>query len=251
MRRGRERHRFWGFGPPGWALLPVLGALIWAAWSGYDLRYQVQWAVCEVFGWRALYTFTVALHGHSFALSSPAFGPIALCTVLLALHFAPRRPGAWASAVLAAWALLAPAALVLMPHEWKIPPAWFPVFKPVPWFNSWVEFLEVLVGLPTAAALWLATRSRFVAGATAVAVLVLFPLSETPVLMNRTGAISYGVYLWHAALAGIMGWWVYTRRRDVKPEYACQSCGYDLRSLPAAAACPECGAARAAAGSAA
>lgn len=247
MRRACQRHRIRGFGPVGLALLPLLASLIWAAAGGFDLRYQVQWLICEAFGWRTLYKFTIALHGHNDALWSPAFSTTALCVVLLALHFAPRRPRARAYGLLVAWALAAPAALYLMPAGWKIPPAWFPVYKTVPWFDSWAELLKVLVGLTTAVPLWFATRSRFVVGATLASVLVLFPFSNTAVLMNRMGTVAYGVYLWHGALAAILGWWVYTQRRDARPEHACQSCGYDLRDLPSAAACPECGAPRAAA----
>jgi hypothetical protein len=233
MRLPRQRHRIWGFGPAGWALVPVLAALIWTAATGYDLRHQVLRGITALFGPDVLYAVVGrTLPGWSFSILGHQWGPTALCVALLALHAAPRRPRPWGYLLLASSAVIAPTLPWLF--LWGTPP-----FQPWPTFGM----VQYAAAIGAAACFALATGSvklgAAIAALTAGGIFAEYNLNG---LRAAFSVLSWSGYAWHALLGAVIAGWAVLERRAIKPEYACQFCGYDLRDLPAAtSACPECG----------
>ncbi len=232
--RSYRRPRIFGFGPIGFVLLAPLAALIWVAWTGHDLRHDLLRLITAAMGPRALYAFVSNwLTGHFFSLHTPQFGLTTLAVALLVLHFAPRPIGARRYGVLVVWSLLEPVLMWVLPYPWWL--------SGPTWSASIATAVETAAGCGSALCLWYVTRSRIVAAATLGAVLVLYPAGDTFLVLSMPPGGLLAVLLWHLAVAAILAFWVVRQWRSIKPDHACQSCGYDLRGL-AGAACPECGA---------
>lgn len=232
--RPYRRPRILGFGPVGYALLVPLAALIWVAWTGHDLRHDLLRLITAALGPRALYAFVSrGLTGHFFSLYTPQFGLTSLAVALLVLHFAPRPIGALRYGALVAWSLVEPVLIWVLPH-----PAWL---SGPAWSASPTMAMGTAAGCGSALCLWYVTGSRAVAVATIGAVLILYPAGETFLVRSMPPNGLLAVLLWHLAVAAILAFWVVRQWRSIKPDHACQSCGYDLRGLTAPR-CPECGA---------
>ncbi|MFN0010978.1 MAG: hypothetical protein ACKVS8_04960 [Phycisphaerales bacterium] len=236
-----------GFGPCGWALLPVAIALGACVAVGIDLRHELIRLIHYGFGFEGAVWFVARmLPGQSLALFDPIASPIMLLWILPALFIQPRRVPWWA------W-MAVPIAGVCFPNLlWE---AYLQfargsitgsaVVQAIAWFAT-------CLWLPCAC-LWITTSRRCT-----VAVL-LAPLALAGAAMQSTGfppSLIPKQFLWFAnngraafhivSACILIGGAIAARRRAaaLRP-YMCSTCGYDRRGLTATALCPECGSSQA------
>lgn len=201
--------------------------------------------VTEALGWRTTY-FLVGrvLSGHWESLHAPSFGPIELMVALLVLFWSPRRIAGWRWSLIVAWSLLEPAAVwMIVPYVLGAsPPSWYPASATIGWLGA----LHLIAGLGTAPVLGIATGSAAVAFIVAVAAVAAYYAAWNTVMPTLLGASSSMAwapkFAFATAVGGALAWWVWSGYQRIRPEWACQACGYDLRGLAAGADCPECGA---------
>lgn len=245
----------WSMGWVGWSLLPIAIGLTIAWIGGVDAWYYILRSVQVLFGDEALTPVTIYASLYFLGLERPGsigLGPISMCLLLVAISIHPRRFRWWEYAIPVACGLSAPIAGTLLCALIQTVSGQIPGS-----FRVWTG--EVVMLVLTLCALLPLTRSRVatialaaitLAGTVARAFSAAFVLSMTstqdswiaeamygPVLGLPTMAIHW---LWLPSIAVILLWWAIRARRRWKPEWACQSCGYDLRGSPTTP-CPECG----------
>jgi len=231
-----------GFGPAGWALLAVAASLLVVLITGYDLRFQVLHLVQYMYGDRAMYDFVIYIiifHGFNSCQAPPGieFGLISLCGLLIAMQVDPRPMGVVRWLLACALGVGIPP---LIPYAHK-------VAQGTPFLAggaglSWAEVHAVVSLLASLSLAWI-MRSWIVLGGAAV----LFTTSAiigTGQFSGSGWANSMGVellmWLWNPLLFALLMFVAVRARLRLWPEYACQTCGYDLRGITAGV-CPECG----------
>lgn len=232
-----------GFGPIGWSAAVIALGIIALALTGYDFQYHFIWLINDCLGNPAAMWYVTHLHiFHGVSLQNPYFSLVGTTFAVTALFIMPRPAGWWRYALIILWGAIRPA---LLPYEAN----WLSGFYR--WMLSYSPDFYIArteawlcMELITAALLWIITKSRmiFVISASASAVVFLFLMTYGPI-----GAIFYrqteGFLLcafWNGTIGGPLLWWAIRARRAIRPERACQHCGYDLQGLPHNR-CPECG----------
>ena len=246
------------FGPAGWILLPIALVLAAVLITGVDLQTMLLTAVHHALGDRATYWLvTVGMPFHSLDFiylfdgvpPSPRFGLLTLCLILLSLGIHPAwfRWRTYVAVILLG--VLTPPMLV-QTQVW-INRAISTNFSMDYWPNFVPGFIAfLLAALITAGVLSAITRSRLVvwfvllAGVFAAVVqsdLYAGALSGSYLLGESSMLLSQTLgWCWNPALFAVLLWWAIRARGACKPEWACNSCGYDLRGSPEGT-CPECG----------
>lgn len=240
--------RLWGFGPIGWIASVILAALIGLVALGVDLQHQYIWLISDVCGTDALFWYLNHVHvWHSLLLMEPTFGLIPGCVAVIALFIAPARVPWWNYGLVIAWATICP---MLYPYQFRAPMRFLQAMFGTG-FDAYIMLVAswFALNLASCVLLWVLTRSRTVAIATALAtvlvsayMLVMWFLTPVAVTVLKTTGPFDGVTgpFWFATIAGAMLWWALRESRGFEP-WACQRCGYDLRAARHKA-CPECGA---------
>lgn len=263
----------WHFGWRGYCLLPILFALIWVAWSGYDLRYAILVLVDRTLGHEYLFSFTSHwLIWHALALldiatNRPTVPPLfpsfyLALPVLIALAVHPRFPKSrWPVAVIA-YCLVAPPFIhggqIWIRSALSIDPS-------LPWtWTTWEIPLNPLSILANLCLLWMTLRllrTPIHAGYRVCAIVLIVVAMTWCSLWDMTihtlvlgsgqstspwtfdGPLDLSLRLaWHLAWLALWLTWSIRARLHHLPPHACQHCAYDLRGLPPSATlCPECG----------
>ncbi len=262
----------WHFGWRGYCLLPILLALLWVAWSGYDLRYAIQKLVNATLPGDYVYSVTVqwlimpglmVLNPVTDRPVIPWLYPTAYSALpmLLALSIHPRFPASrWSIAVLAFVVAAVPCI-----YGWQI---WLrnalAVDPSLPWsWTSWEFTVNPVTILSHLCLLLISLRImrepqhpayRILAGLLIAGALAwclqwhgkierVPPPIPTSSMWTFDGPLDLSLRLaWHLAwLALWLTWSIHARLHHIPP-HACQHCAYDLRGLPdATPICPECG----------
>lgn len=227
------RRPIFGFGWTGAVAAVALLALLWAWYSGIDIRHHLLQLVLWAGGIDAVYTFvSYGLTPHFLAVRSPIFTLITLCAVLPALHLDPRPGFAWRAAVIAAWGAAGP--IIWWAHA-----TGHLGVNPTLAIATRLHIAAVLTTALSAAVLWLVTRSPLVS-AVSVAAAAFGWAFETrlgfwPPFYSFTNPM-----VWNGALFAMVLFVALRRRGRIIDPGACTACGYDLRGL-STRACPECG----------
>lgn len=219
----------------------LLAALIWVAWTGYDLRTKLLDATTDALGIEALFGALRFLGGHASTLGDPCFGLIELTLAMLVLYWAPRPLGCWRWALIVAWAVLSPVLDLAMPQSWRANPSWYPMPAALPWWHV----VRVPIDLTTGPVFAIATRSWRVGWAISTAWMVTYlagvRLGLTPSFGEPNVHDLPPKCINAACIVAALWLWVRSERRRLRPEWECPSCGYDRRGLRPADPCPECG----------
>ncbi len=263
----------WRFTWRGWCLLPILMALIWIAWTGYDLRYQLLSLVNQIFGHEYLFSFnSYWISMPSIFLLNPSTNrpiiPYLFPTVyfalpmLLALAIHPRHTGLrWPSLILAY-------ALVAIPCIHGTQP-WLrnalAIHQSLPWsWTRWEWPINPVTILAHLCLLWMSLRllrapthglyrlsaAFFVAVALAWCMTWDHMIERARFTPNLPASLwSFDAPLdlalrlaWHLAWLALWLTWSIRARLHHLPPHACQACGYDRTGLPSPTSpCPECG----------
>ncbi len=241
-----------GFGPWGWALLPVALALSACVVMGVDVRHQIINLVNTCVGEEGMYLLvTRILVGQSLAMWDPIPSPVMLTWLLPALFLQPGRVPRWA------WVAVVLVGLCLPSAVWECYIALFRTYSPtgapvwevarsatclsLPWLclwvtqSRWLSATLLVATLPSAAWHWVVWSG--------------VPLASVPAALGWLAwpFTSAQQPVWHILTAGIfIGGAIAARRQAaaLRP-YMCGTCVYDRRGLADTALCPECGSARA------
>src|SRR5689334_14744942 len=86
-----------GFGPWGWAMLPVALALSYCICGGFDLRFAVMQWWTDLFGWQSMIYAMIdwSIFPHSMGLWLPLCGAPTLMAVLPAMFLRARTFPRW------------------------------------------------------------------------------------------------------------------------------------------------------------
>lgn len=238
--------RVLGFGPWGWALLPVAVGLGACVLSGVDLRHKLIAAINAIAGVQGMYTsVTRILPGQSLAILDPIPSPVTLLWLLPALFLQPRRVPWWAWVVAVMVCALFPNAL------WE-------VYMRILRSSSSTTGTNVAQAVAWfATCIWLPCLCAWVTGSRWCTVVVVVPaLALAVASLQRTGfpnslipapitwfAMYPGPATYHIIAASILIGGAIASRRSVAAlrPYMCRACGYDRRGLKDADVCPECG----------
>jgi len=235
-----------GFGPAGWTLLAVAITLAYVWYTGYDLRYQIMRLICDVFGVKTMMNFVVyVITFHSLNVLYPPpdmeFGLIGLCALLIAMQVHPERMGVLRWTLAFALGVGTPPGVVYiigvlgrLGH--------FPTNDALRWATA-----LMLAGVILSASVWWIMRSRtamigtLALSATGAALESIVIAAPTAIGGDIAIAIPWFMWAWNPLLFALLLYVAVRARLRAWPEYACQTCGYDLRGITGKV-CPECGA---------
>jgi hypothetical protein len=230
-----------GFGPWGWALLPIAVFLTYCICGGYDLRFGVMQWWSDRFGWQSMLVTMIdwTIFPQSFSAWGPVCNVVTLIPVLVAMHLQPRSYPRWVWPALVLWCLVNPLLW------WN----WHKIGFGLVRSDALDMYVAVQLAIFACVVAWLMGSLRvglvvlLVGGAVAILNRFLNSASRSRSFAEWMNWCCYGgAAFWHVGLAAVLvGSSMVRYRRALREQWRCAGCGYDLRGLGAdVIVCPEC-----------